>query len=122
MTDLSEAIDEPDVTGAVAAPANRFEKILNAVPRLLSSKGHIVFLFALGLYLVVLPVLHIYTPGPTQMLEGGNYTNVTSDLGACIAAGGTVHLIKKNREHRNELAKLHAKLDHVIAHQRATGQ
>ncbi len=31
---------------------------------------------------------------------GGNYTNVTSDIGACIAASGTLHLINQGRERR----------------------
>jgi len=31
---------------------------------------------------------------------------VTSDLGACIAAGGTLHLIRSHREHRSELEHL----------------
>jgi len=48
-------------------------------------------------------------------LIGGNYTNVTSDLGACIAAGGTVHLVKRNRAHQAQLRDLHAKLDALLA-------
>ena len=31
-------------------------------------------------------------------LIGGNYTNVTSDIGACIAAGGTLHLVNQGRK------------------------
>jgi predicted phage tail protein len=81
------------------------------VPRALSSKPHILFLIALGVYLVVLPALGVYTPSATAMLIGGNYTNVTSDLGACIAAGGTltllVHSRKRHRleEERHRIAK-----------------
>lgn len=48
-------------------------------------------------------------------LIGGNYTNVTSDLGACIAAGGTVHLVKRHRAHQAQLDELHAKLDALLA-------
>ena len=31
-------------------------------------------------------------------LIGGNYTNVTSDIGGCIAAGGALHLVKQGRK------------------------
>ncbi len=33
-------------------------------------------------------------------LIGGNYTNVTSDIGACITAGGTLHLVNQARKRR----------------------
>jgi hypothetical protein len=52
------------------------------------------------------------------MLIGGNYTNVTSDLGACIAAGGTLHVIRQNRKrHRMEEERLRlARETHRLLH------
>ncbi|GAC1530022.1 MAG: hypothetical protein NVS3B1_22150 [Marmoricola sp.] len=79
------------------SPPEGIEKAFAMVPRALASKPHIIFLFMLLFYLVLLPVLGLYTPGATEMLIGGNWTNVTGDLGACIAAGGTVHLIKRGK-------------------------
>jgi predicted phage tail protein len=87
------------------AEQSRLVRILGFVPRILSSKPHIIFLTVLGVYLVVLPLLSVHVSAFAELV-GGNYTNVTSDLGACIAAGGTIHLIKSHREHRRELAKL----------------
>ncbi len=58
-------------------------------------------------------------------LIGGNYTNVTSDIGACIAAGGTLHLISQNRkrrqmeEERLRLAKETHRLLHYVCHDAA---
>jgi predicted phage tail protein len=96
---------------------SRLVRILVFVPRILASKPHIILLTVLGVYLVVLPLLSVHVSAFAELV-GGNYTNVTSDLGACIAAGGTIHLIKSHREHRSELAKLqelvadlHRKLD-----------
>jgi hypothetical protein len=81
----------------------RVDKVMSAIPRGLSSKTHIIFLGCLLIYLVILPLFHVYTPSASAMLIGGNWTNVTSDIGACIAAGGTVHLVKQQRR-RNKVA------------------
>ena len=80
---------------------------MDMVPRLLSSKPHVGFLAGLLLYLVLLPLTHLYTPSPTAMLIGGNYTNVTSDLGACIAAGGTVAALRHARKSHRIMADLY---------------
>lgn len=40
-------------------------------------------------------------------LVGGNCTNVTSDLGAWIAAGGTLQLLEVHRRHGEEIQRLH---------------
>ncbi|MDQ2724988.1 MAG: hypothetical protein M3Y36_05770 [Actinomycetota bacterium] len=101
---------EAPVIGAQDGHPNPFVRGLNAVPRILSSKVHVVLLFLLGIYIVVLPLFGLNVSAQSELI-GGNYENTTSDIGACIAAGGTVHLIKKGREHRSELAALHAKLD-----------
>jgi len=79
------------------APKSRIDRALQCVPRLLSSKPHVVLLMALGIYLIVLPLLGVRVSANAELI-GGNYTNVTSDIGACIAAGGTLHLISQGRK------------------------
>lgn len=90
------------------------KRVLDTIPRLLSSKPHIVFLAGLGCWLVVLPLLGVHV-SPTAELIGGNYTNVTSDIGACIAAGGTLHLVRKHGEHKAQLSELHGRIDELHA-------
>jgi hypothetical protein len=120
-TDTAAAVaPADDLATSMVAPTSRLEKVLGFVPRALASKPHIILLIGLGGYLILLPLLHIYTPSGTQMLIGGNYTNVTSDLGACIAAGGTLHVIRQNRsrhrmeEERLRLARETHRLLHVV--------
>jgi hypothetical protein len=104
---------------AVEEPGSRLDRILQWVPRLLSSKPHVLLLMVLGIYLIVLPLLGVAVSARAELI-GGNYTNVTSDIGACIAAGGTLHLISQDRkrrrmeEERFKLAKeTHSLLHHV---------
>jgi hypothetical protein len=80
-------------------PKSRVDRILQWVPRLLSSKPHVVLLMGLGVYLIVLPILGVRVSSNAELI-GGNYTNVTSDIGACIAAGGTLHLVAQGRRRR----------------------
>jgi hypothetical protein len=80
-------------------PRSRVDRILQWVPRLLSSKPHVVLLMFLGVYLIVLPLTGVKVSANAELI-GGNYTNVTSDIGACIAAGGTLHLISQGRKRR----------------------
>jgi len=105
---------DTNLVGTQDAHPNPFVRALNAVPSLLASKAHVIFLFGLGVYLVVLPLVGISVSAKAELI-GGNYTNVTSDLGACIAAGGTVHLVKRHRAHQAQLRDLHAKLDALLA-------
>jgi len=100
--------------------SSRLAKALGLVPRALSSKPHIVLLGGLGIYLVLLPLAGVHVSSFAELV-GGNYTNVTSDLGACIAAGGTLHLIKSHREHRREIARLHEMVEDLHARLRAEG-
>jgi hypothetical protein len=88
----------------LAEPQSRLARLLNYIPRMLSSKPHIIFLLGLLVYLVFLPLSHLYTPSAQAMLIGGNWTNVTGDIGACIAAGGTLVLLKHSKR-RNRLAE-----------------
>ncbi len=110
-----------DSLANLAVPQSRIDRALGYVPRVLSSKVHIFFLLGLGIYLVVLPFLGIVVSAKAELI-GGNYTNVTSDIGACIAAGGTLHLIHQSRrrrrleEERLQLTKqMHRLLFHVHA-------
>ena len=91
------------------ADRSRLDKIMGLIPRALSSKAHIIFLGCLLIYLVILPLTHVYTPSPSAMLIGGNWTNVTSDIGACIAAGGTLALLAHSRR-RSRLAEASHKI------------
>lgn len=97
--------EQPDtsVPGLAPAPASRIDKILGVVPRLLASHLHIIFLLGLGIYLIVLPLFGVNVSSKSELI-GGNYTNVTSDIGACIAAGGTLHLIRSARR-RTKIAE-----------------
>lgn len=118
MTDVStQAGADDQSTQAVDAqiePKSRLDKILAVVPRALSSHAHIIFLGVLGVYLVLLPLVGVNVSAKSELI-GGNYTNVTSDLGACIAAGLTVHLVKRDRRRSRELAefasRVHARHD-----------
>ena len=80
-------------------PRSRIDRVLAWVPRVLSSKPHVLLLIGLGVYLIVLPILGVTVSSNTELI-GGNYTNVTSDIGACIAAGGTLHLVAQSRKRR----------------------
>ena len=97
--------DMNQATEAQLAPQTRLDKILAVVPRALSSHVHIIFLGVLGIYLVILPLLGVNVSAKSELI-GGNYTNVTSDLGACIAAGLTVHLVKRERRRSQRLEEL----------------
>ncbi|MHB1533679.1 MAG: hypothetical protein ACYC1D_03535 [Acidimicrobiales bacterium] len=119
MTDPpGERLPEAPVTG-LAEPQSRLDHVLQYVPRALSSKVHVLLLLVLGIYLVVLPLVGVAVSSKAELI-GGNYTNVTSDVGACIAAGGTLHLIrqsgKRNRAEQERLAltrDMHRLLHHV---------
>jgi hypothetical protein len=80
-------------------PKSRIDRVLAWVPRVLSSKPHVLVLLGLGVYLIVLPLVGVKVSSNAELI-GGNYTNVTSDIGACIAAGGTLHLVAQSRKRR----------------------
>jgi hypothetical protein len=91
---------EISMPGAAESPASMIDKWLGYIPRLLASHAHIVWLLLLGIYLIVLPLLGVPVSAKSELI-GGNYTNVTSDIGACIAAGGTLTLLHRQRkQHR----------------------
>lgn len=120
-TDHPDELDDPSPAGltSLATPKTRLERVLQYVPEVLSSKAHVILLGALGVYLVLLPLLGVAVSAKAELI-GGNYTNVTSDIGACIAAGGTLHLVRQSRQrHRLEQERLeltrdiHRLLTHV---------
>jgi len=80
-----------------------FEAFLGAIPRALASHAHVIWLLGLGVYLIILPLCGVNVPTKFELI-GGNYTNVTSDIGACIAAGGTLTVLKHQRK-RNAVAE-----------------
>src|SRR5260221_14627455 len=84
---------------AADTPATRLDQILQWVPRILSSKPHVIALIGLGIYLILLPLFGVMVSANAELI-GGNYPNVTSDIAASIAAGGTLHLIHQNRRRR----------------------
>ncbi len=97
------------VVGPQTDPQNFLDRALGFVPRALSSHAHIIFLAFLGVFLVVLPLVGVDVSSKAELI-GGNYTNVTSDLGACIAAGLTVHLVKRDRRRAREMDAMFAHL------------
>ena len=102
---------------AVDTPQSRVDRILQWVPRILSSKPHVIVLMGLGIYLILLPLLGVRVSANAELIVG-NYTNVTSDIGACIAAGGTLHLVNQSRKRRQieeERLKL-ARQTHSLLH------
>jgi hypothetical protein len=84
---------------AADAPASRLDRILQWVPRILASKPHVIALIGLGVYLILLPLFGVIVSAQAELI-GGNYTNVTSDIAASIAAGGTLHLVNQGRKRR----------------------
>lgn len=84
---------------AADAPASRLDQVLQWVPRILSSKPHVIALMGLGIYLILLPLIGVTVSAAAELI-GGNYTNVTSDIAASIAAGGTLHLVRQTRKRR----------------------
>ncbi|HEY7133808.1 MAG TPA: hypothetical protein VIB48_01975 [Acidimicrobiia bacterium] len=82
-------------------PQGAIARTLDAVPRVLASKTHIAWLFVLFVWIVLLAAVAPDLVSARTELILGNYTNVTSAIGACIAAGGTVtavhHLRRQSR-------------------------
>lgn len=90
----------------------RLDRWLEEIPRALSSHVHVFFLMALGVYLVVLPLVGVTVSAKSELI-GGNYTNVASALGASIAAGGTLHLMRQSRR-RQHLEEERMRVMHEI--------
>jgi hypothetical protein len=98
--------------------ASLLDRVMRWVPRILASKPHVLALIALGVYLILLPLFGVMVSAQAELI-GGNYTNVTSDIAASIAAGGTLHLVQQGRRRRkaeDERLRL-ARETHELLHQ-----
>jgi hypothetical protein len=120
MTTQPAPAATPDPPGE---PKGRLDRILGDIPRILASKAHIAWLFVLLLWIVILAIfIPSIAPARVELILG-NYTNVTSDIGACIAAGGTVQLLRDSHKRNRLVAETHRLLHVVHAdHARALGQ
>lgn len=101
--------DEPgDVDQHGDAATSKFALVLGRLPNLLSSKPVIVFGIFLFFYLFVFAGLATLFGHPAAVSTNiqlilGNYTNVSSSVGAGIAAGASLTLVKRQR-HAHKLA------------------
>lgn len=98
------------------------KNFLALIPRMLSSTISIFIFIFLFVYLILFGLIGLFTtsiaPSSETQLILGNYTNVTSALGAAIAAGAStaVHASVKKLHTRHEklqksLDELHKKVD-----------
>lgn len=76
---------------------SKIDAALSLVPRSLASRVHVLGLVGLFVYLVVLPTAGVHVSNFAELV-GGNYTNVTSDIAACIAAGGALLSMHHSRQ------------------------
>jgi hypothetical protein len=112
-------IDVDDHQDEQTAPKGMVARALDAVPRLLASKPHIAWLFVLFVWIVLLAAVAPDLVSARTELILGNYTNVTSAIGACIAAGGTVTAVHHLRR-QSRISEQRLKLEeerHAIAKQ-----
>src|SRR5215831_15910615 len=72
---------------AMDTPSSLVDRVLRWVPRILSSKPHVIALIGLGVYLILLPLFGVMVSAKAELI-GGNYTNVTSDIAASITGPG----------------------------------
>jgi len=89
-------------------------KFLQAIPGILASNISIFIFIFLFIYLVIFGLVGLFVdwlaPSAAAQLVLGNYTNVTSALGAAIAAGAsTQHLSQVRKLHHS-----HEELKHLI--------
>lgn len=107
---LQHLADEPgavDQRGDVAA--SKFAQLLGRLPNLLSSRPVILFGIFLFFYLFVFAGIATLLGHPNAVSTNvqlilGNYTNVSSSVGAGIAAGASLTLVKRQR-HAHRLAQ-----------------
>src|ERR1700754_4811866 len=111
----ASALDDPDSVDLNGEPTqSRLARALGRLPYLLSSRIVILFGILLFFYLFVFAGLatlfgHAGAVSTNTQLIFGNYTNVTSSVGAGIAAGASLTLLKHHRRaHRLSQAALDA--------------
>lgn len=108
-----------EITGPGLQQKSRLDRALGEIPGFLASHWHVAWLMGLGVYLIVLPLFGVQVSQRDELL-GGNYTNVASAIGGCIAAGGTVNLVRHNRKTR-KLTEVNHKIVADLYHQ-VTGE
>jgi hypothetical protein len=113
--DNGEPVPPMDQRGEIAKSG--MDKILGRLPNLLSSKPVIIFGIVLFCYLFLYAGIASLLGHPgavsanTQLILG-NYTNVSSSVGAGIAAGAGLTLLKRqSRAHRVAVAAHDAALE-----------
>ena len=81
------------------------KKFIDLIPRVLSSTPAIFIFLFLFIYLVIFGLIGIFAknlaPSADMQLVLGHYTNVTSALGAAIAAGAAATTEADGRERRD---------------------
>ena len=97
---------------------NTLRRSLASIPRLLACTAAISFLVLLFLYLVVLGAIGLFIPSlepsVAAQLVLGNYTNVTSAIGASLAASIGAVGLGEVRKHREHASAFHAQVrDHL---------
>jgi hypothetical protein len=93
---------------------SRLHRMLAVIPRILSHPIHLIWLLLLLVWLVPVAVL-VPSLVPTNVaLALGNYTNVSSALGAAIAAGAGVTVIHHVRAARKEQAAHHVAIQKIL--------
>jgi hypothetical protein len=106
-SDMLDKADQVDLNGETAH--SRLSRLLGRLPYLLSSRPVIVFGILLFFYLFVFAGIttilgHPGAVSTNSQLIFGNYTNVTSSVGAGIAAGASLTLLKHQR-HAHHVAQ-----------------
>lgn len=102
---------------------------LERLPLLLSSKILIAFGLFLFFYLVLFAGIAALLGHPdavsvqTQLILG-NYTNVSSSVGASIAAGASVHAARSRQKTSKALAEVHRLTSelHTLMHEKGSAE
>jgi hypothetical protein len=94
------------------AARTRMDKVLGRLPNLLSSKPVIMFGILLFFYLFIFAGIasllgHSGLVSANTQLILGNYTNVSSSVGAGIAAGASLTLVKRQRRAHKVMVAAH---------------
>lgn len=90
------------------------DRFLAQVERLSIWRWHILFMFiGLGLYLIVLPLLHVIVVSLNIETELGNYTNVISAGVSLLTLAEAKRISEGQNNHIKEVKKIHSKLDKI---------
>ena len=107
---LQHLADEPGVIDQHGdAAGSKIAELLGRLPNLLSSRPVILFGILLFFYLFIFAGIATLLGYPTAVSTNtqlilGNYTNVSSSVGAGIAAGASLTLVKR-QHHANKLTQ-----------------